>query len=264
MRPRVWGCALAVVVGVAPAPATGQGLARRVGAVEEGTVRLDYPARPGVEICDQGIRMGGHRFSWREGWGAENPSNCRPGPVEIELGLRDGSVRDIEVIRRLSDRTEGAVELGSVTAAQAAEFLLSVARDPSSGRGQEEAIFPATLADVEGLWRDLLALARDREIAEDVRTTAIFWVGQEAADAATDGLAEVAFDEEEEQDVREAAVFALSQRPENEGVPILMEVARTAREAETRRSAMFWLAQSEDERVLAFFEEVLLGRRGGG
>lgn len=32
---------------------------------------------------------------------------------------------------------------------------------------------------------------------------------------------------------------------------------------ETRRSAMFWLAESEDERVYAFFEEILLGRGGG-
>ncbi len=56
-------------------------------------------------------------------------------------------------------------------------------------------------------------------------------------------------------------MFALSQRPTDEGVPILMDVARTATQAETRRSAMFWLAESEDPRVVAFFEEVLLGRR---
>ena len=51
-------------------------------------------------------------------------------------------------------------------------------------------------------------------------------------------------------------------RPEeSEGVPILMDVATTAEDANTRRSAMFWLAQAEDPRVLDFFEEVLLGRR---
>ena len=60
-----------------------------------------------------------------------------------------------------------------------------------------------------------------------------------------------------------AAVFALSQRPDDEAVPILMDVARTAADAETRRTAMFWLAQSEDDRVLSFFESILTGRRGG-
>jgi HEAT repeat protein len=108
-----------------------------------------------------------------------------------------------------------------------------------------------------------MGLARDRSLDEDVRTSALFWVGQEAADAVTEGLAEVALDEDEDQDVRDAAVFALSQRPADEAVPILMEIARTAPHIQTRRSAMFWLAQSKDERVYAFFEEILLARGGG-
>ena len=41
-----------------------------------------------------------------------------------------------------------------------------------------------------------------------------------------------------------------------------MEIAETAREGDTRRSAMFWLAQSKDERVFAFFERILLGKGG--
>ncbi|HKJ01552.1 MAG TPA: HEAT repeat domain-containing protein, partial [Longimicrobiales bacterium] len=94
--------------------------------------------------------------------------------------------------------------------------------------------------------------------------SALFWVGQEAAEAATDGLAEVALGDDEAQDVRDAAVFALSQRPSDEGVPVLMELARTAQETRTRRTAFFWLAQSDDPRVVPFFEEILLGRPGGG
>ena len=39
-----------------------------------------------------------------------------------------------------------------------------------------------------------------------------------------------------------------------------MEVARSREESDTRKSAMFWLAQSDDERVLDFFEQILLGR----
>ena len=143
------------------------------------------------------------------------------------------------------------------------DFLLDAARTGGrSGRGEEDAVLPAVLADVEAIWEDLLVLAREGAVDSDVRTQALFWVGQEAANVVSEGLAEVALDEKEDQEVREAAVFALSRRPAEEGVPILMQVARTAKQAETRRSAMFWLAQSEDERVYAFFEEVLLGRGG--
>jgi len=207
--------------------------------------------------------MDEHQVMWHSrGWG-EEASNCRIGSVEVEARMQDGKVRDVEVIRRLQDRTGEAEDLGTVTAQEAVDFLLSAARTGGrSGRGAEEAVFPALLADVQGLWQELLEMAQDPALEKDVRTTSLFWVGQEAASVATDGLARVAMDEEEDQEVREAAVFALSQRPVDEGVPILMEVARTARQAETRESAMFWLAQSEDERVYAFFEEILLG--GGG
>lgn len=264
MMGRAFLALLAVVAAAAPIATAAQELAPRLAAVEVGTLRMAYPARPGVEICDQGIRMGRHRMIWHSRGRDEEATNCRTGSVEIELHVRDGSVRDVEVIRRLGDRTEGAEELGSVSAEAAVELLLEVARTGGgAGRGEEDAVFPAILADVRDLWRELLILARDRGVEEDVRTSALFWVGQEAADAVTEGLADVALDEDEDQDVREAAVFALSQRPNDEAVPILMEIARTAPQIGTRRSAMFWLAQSEDERVYAFFEEILLGRGGG-
>ncbi len=262
MRPGIWLALLAVVV--APATTAGQDLARRVSAVGDGSALLTYPARPGIEICDQGIRFGDHNMMWNSRRGDEGPENCRSGPVEIELKVQRGSVQDIEVVRRLGDRTEGAVDLGSVSADQAVAFLFDVARNGGSGQGEEDAVFPAILADVDEVWKDLLTLARETRVHEDVRTSAVFWVGQEAADAATEGLAEMALDGDEEQGVRDAAVFALSQRPNDEAVPVLMEIARTAPGAETRRSAMFWLAESEDDRVLAFFEEILLGRGGRG
>jgi HEAT repeats len=261
MKALNWLALLAVLV--APATATGQELARRVSQVDDGTVRFNYPTRPEVEICDQGIRMGDDRIRWHSGDWDDGMGNCREGPAEVEVSLRGGAVRDVEVIRRQRNRTDGAIDLGAVTAQEAVDFFLETARNGGrSGRGEEDALFPAVLADVDEIWRDLMVMAKDRGVDGDIRSSALFWVGQEAASVVTEGLADVALDEEEDQDVREAAVFALSQRPSEEGVPILMEVARTAREKETRQSAMFWLAQSEDERVYAFFEEILL-RRGG-
>jgi HEAT repeat protein len=205
--------------------------------------------------------MGDHRMWWNSKDDDGGPTNCRPGPVEVELDVRRGEVRDVDVIRDRNERTPGAVDLGEVSAPAAVAYFLELAEEGTHGAG-EDVIFPAVLADVQDLWVELLAMARQESVRMGVRKSALFWVGQEAADAATEGLADLAFDEDEDQDVREAAVFALSQRPADEAVPILMQLARTAEQAGTRRSAMFWLAQSEDERVLAFFEEVLLGRGG--
>lgn len=259
---RVAAAALAAVAAGWAPPAAGQ-LADRVSGLGDGVASIRYDTRPGVEICDQGIRVGEHRVWWRSrGWD-EVPSRCSYGPVDVELTVREGQVRDVDVVRGPRDRTPDAVDLGSVAPDEAVAYLLALARGGAARRAAEKAVFPMMLADVDEVWRDLMDLARDREVRREARKAALFWLGQEAADAATEGLAQVAGDEDEEQDIRDAAVFALSQRPGDEGVPILMELARTADEAKTRRSAMFWLAQSDDERVLAFFQEILL-RRGPG
>lgn len=259
MRGRAALLLLALVA--APSAAAGQGLGGRIAGGGDGVVRMSFPARPGVEICDEGFRL--FEGGMRHGRGTWREEACAPGPVVVEVRVRGGEVRDVEVLDLRDRPSPGARDLGSVTAEEAVAFLLGAARGVGGRAGVEEAILPAMMADVSDVWREVLGLAEDRGVEARVRRAALFWVGQEAAEAATRGLARVASDEDEDQKVREAAVFALSQRPEDESVPVLMEVARTAREPSTRKAAFFWLAQARDERVSAFFREVLLGRRGG-
>lgn len=261
MTTRGWMVAVALGT-LVPGAAAAQGIDDAVAGMDEGVVRVAYATRPGVEVCDQGIRMGDHQMYWRSrGWD-ERPSNCVEGSVEVEIEVRDGRVRDVDVVRGRDNRTPDARVLDEVSPQEAVDYFLEIA---SSGPRNvaDDAVLPAYLADVEDVWLDLLEVAKDRTANQGARKTALFWVGQEAADAATDGLADFARDEDEEQEVRNAAIFALSQRPDDEGVPILMEVAQTADNAESRRQAMFWLAQSDDARVVDFFENVLLGRGGG-
>ena len=242
----------------APAPVSGQ-LADQVFGGADGRVRLSYPARPGVEICRQGIRLEERQIWWRSvgGW---DPSDCRPGPVEVELRVEAGRVRDVDIVLPRARGAQGR-DLGLVESAEAARFLLAVAREADDDDDPEDAVLAAALADVPGLWRELVAIGRDRRLSSDVRRSAVFWLGYEAAETVTPDLAELAADAAEQQEIRDAAIFALSQRPEEEGIPILLGIARSAAEPDTRRSAMFWLAQSDDERVVAFFEEILLGSR---
>jgi hypothetical protein len=234
-------------------------------AVDEantGTVRFAYDARPGVEICRQGLRIDARQIWWRTRRGDAAPLDCVNGPVEVELEVREGRVTDVELLRLGDDPTPGAVDLGLVPPDEAARYLFSLARSDASRDAASDALLPAVLADVAEVWRDLSELARDRSVDDDVRESALFWLGQEAADAAVEGLTEVARDDDESQEVRDAAIFALSQRPTQEALPVLMELARTGEQPETRRTAMFWLAQVDDERVVRFFEEILLGPPG--
>jgi HEAT repeat protein len=85
----------------------------------------------------------------------------------------------------------------------------------------------------------------------------VFWLGQAAGEAAVRGLDSIVVDTSGDLEVRKQAVFALSQRPAEEGVPALIRVARTSPHPELRKTALFWLGQSEDPRALALFEEIL-------
>ncbi len=265
MRARVtgtpWvGAAIALAAAWIPGAASGQDLGAHLEDMD-GEVTFHFEGREGIQGCGDGSISFGDN-DWHRWDSDRRASGCGPGPVLVELRLRDGTVRavDTRVGPGVQDEPGRDGDLGRVDPSDAANYLLSVA-ESASGSVAEDAILPAFLArDVE-VWPRLIELARDRSRPEDVRSQALFWVGQEARGVGTEGLAAVARDEDEDQDIREAAVFALSQRPEDEGLPILMDVARDAQDPETRKSAMFWLAQSDDPQVVDFFEEILAARR---
>lgn len=239
---------------------------RRVAAAPDGEVRFAFAARPGVvgngrntiawDCSDWGRCRHQHNDGDGDG-GAEWRYLREAGPVRVGLRVRERAVVGVRTYVggawRPGDRV---TDLGTVSAAAAAGYLLGLARR-DDGRAAREAIFPAALADSVTIWRDLLTIARNRTVRNDTRKQAVFWLGQAAEEAATGGLDSLADGDDEALEVREAAVFALSQRPRDEGIPALIRIASSHRDARLRRRAMFWLAQSDDPRALALFEEIL-------
>jgi len=235
-----------------PGALQAQSLESRVFAKPDAVVRLSYASRPGVCGGPNGNINISDGDDERDGW----TSDCEAGPVRVALTLVNGRVT--KVVTRVGGRwlpRSGVVDLGTVPAPAASQLMLGIAR--TGGRAAEDAIMPAMLADSVQIWPDLIRLAKNPNVNTDVRRSAVFWVGQAAAAAATAGLVDVVGDGAVDREVREAAVFALSQRPNDEGVPALLTAARTDRDGKIRRSAIFWLGQSDDPRALAYFEEVL-------
>jgi len=58
--------------------------------------------------------------------------------------------------------------------------------------------------------------------------------------------------------VREHAVFAISQLPRERSVPMLIDLVRNHKSPKVREKAMFWLAQTGDDRAVALIEEILM------
>ena len=249
------------LTGLAALPASAQSLATRIGEVREGTVRFNYAARP--DVCGNGENSisTGDRHVRRNVDDDGNDCPCEYGPARLSLAISEGTVNRIKIAVGSRWRDNGSsriTDLGQVSPREAASYLLDLARKSRTQAGGE-AIFAVTLADSVTPWPDLLRIARSEDVRRDTRKQSVFWLGQAAGDVATEGLTELAEDDNEDQEVRESAVFALSQLNDDQGVPALIRIARNNKDPKIRRTALFWLGQSDDPRALDLFEELLAG-----
>jgi hypothetical protein len=232
-----------------PSALSGQTLEQRLKAAPNGTIHLSFAARPGV--CAGGanhINIRGATDEWE--------TDCESQPVRVSLEVAGGhvvAVRSYVGGRWRADPT--VMDLGVVRPQEAAAYLLDLASRPGDLDG--DPVLPAALADSVIVWPALLRIARTERLPEDRRRTAVFWLSQAAGEAATRALDSIVVDTQGNREIRKQAVFALSRRAGNEGVPALIRIARTNPDPELRKSALFWLGQSEDPRALDLFEEIL-------
>ena len=253
--------ALAGAGTIAPA----QSIASRVARVSNGTVRMTFAAKPG--ICGSGNSIMHSNGRGRTTWGGDNwntsrdvewESDCSLGPARIVLDRRGGELADLRfyVGGRWRPAGSDVVDLGTVPAREAADYLMSIVQSEKGSMGSK-AILPATIADSANIWPALIKVARNSDLPRNTRTQSVFWLGQAAGDVATANLKDIVLDNSVDREVREQAVFALSQRPREESVPALISVARTNKDPEIRKKALFWLGQSHDPRAIDLFEELL-------
>ena len=247
---------LAVVLAMMAARSgTAQSLAERAGAAGDGAVTFSFASRP--EVCGDGehfVRIG--RSSYM-GSGASWRNECRPGPVQVRLTMREGRVERVESWVGPVRAREGR-SLGVVPATEAARYLLVVAAR-AEGKAGAKAIAPAVFAESAVVWPALVAIARDTtNVRRAARMEASFWLSRLAGAVVAGHPASLADDDDEERDdVKVQAVFVLSQLPNREGIGPLLDVARSSRDVSVRRSALFWLGQSGDPRAVTLFESLL-------
>jgi hypothetical protein len=234
-------------------------IAAAVEKVGNGYVRMAFEARDGV--CGDGsnsIRIDG---SWYRShcYGDDWDDDCDEGPVRVSMKVRGGEVVRIRTRVGGSWRADydDVTDLGEVPPGDAADFLLDLVEN-ARGSVAEDALMPAIIARDVVVWPRILEIARDDRRDEDIRKSAVFWLGMLAGEKATEGLVKIVEDDDEDIDVRETAIFALSQCRREKSTEYLMDIARHNRHPQLRKSAMFWLAQNDDPDVLDFFEEILL------
>jgi hypothetical protein len=183
---------------------------------------------------------------------------CEQGPAQVLLRRSGTRVVDLRVW--VAGRPEsGDTHLGDVSPAEAARYLLALA-PRLTGRSAEDAVLGAEIAAGVVVWPRLLQIARDSSASESARKAAVFWVSHEASSAAAAGVDSIAVDDDVTISVRSDALYYLANRPQGEGIPALLRVAESSRSMKLRKDAIYFLAQSRDNRALELFERLLVGR----
>ncbi len=173
--------------------------------------------------------------------------SVQPAPDLLRLAKKQNAPREVR-----KSAIFWAGQIGDAgTVREIAELIKD--RDDEVAKG---ALFAISQQRSDEAARTLLTAARDRSLPTEVRKSAVFWVGQIAGERATEGLKAMAADENTE--VKKSAVFALSQQKTDKSMDALIDLARNSKDREVRKSALFWLGQSNDPRALALFEEILL------
>lgn len=154
-------------------------------------------------------------------------------------------------------RRDALFWLGEARGADGLRTLLRTLAEEADADLLRHAVFALSLSSAPGAADALRRMARHDARAE-LRGEALFWLAQDQ-DPQTEALARDALAAGGGV-LREKAIFALSQLPPERAIPALDALARDrSQDARTRREALFWLAQQDDDDALAVFDELLGG-----
>ena len=265
-RSRVLGALLAVLAtGIVASLGAQSSLRSRIEGGGDARVQFRYAAR--ADVCGLGssIQVGtstyintGNSNLWN---GAGRPA-CRRGPVVVRVTRSGGMVVGVDTEIAPESNPEGVTDLGAVSAAAAADYLLDLAAR-AEGRPGREAILPAMLADSATVWSKLIELARNGALSRSVRSGAMSWLGRELertsgdeARQASVALVAIATNPEEMTPIRQQAVSVLA-RSERADLAALTRMA-AGTDTWLRQAAIQALASSGDPRAREFLRSAFL------
>ncbi|MEX2111122.1 MAG: HEAT repeat domain-containing protein [Gemmatimonadaceae bacterium] len=245
---------------VGPASASSaQTLASRIGSRSDRSVQFSYTARPGV--CGDGRTY----ISTRDNFVGTYSTNtsyqqCQAGPVRVVVDLADRSVIALRTYAgEATPPAAGVVDLGTVSPAEAADYLLAVAAR-ADGRVGSDAIFAASLADNVELSAKLLDIARDTGRPIETRRAALGRLTRSDVrqmDRIGAALIQIATSENDAQRVRTQALSVLSRLEHGGGIEPLIRLANSNTTSWTGRESIRVLSRSGDPRARQFLRSIV-------
>ncbi|MFN2636399.1 MAG: HEAT repeat domain-containing protein [Gemmatimonadaceae bacterium] len=247
--------ALVAVAAVAAisSPLDAQSLASRIGGASDRSVQFTYPARPGV--CGDGRTfISTSPGNFYGSYSTSSSEQCVTGPVRVVLDLADRNVIAIRTYVGAATADAGVTNLGNVSAAEAADYLLGVA-SRADGRVGRDAIFAALLGEGVEVSARLLDIGRDQARPLETRRAALSALVRSDArqlDRAGAALVQIATNENDVQSVRSTALAVLARLDHGAGIQPLIQLASTSMTSWVGRESMSVLAKSGDPRARQF------------
>jgi hypothetical protein len=234
--------------------ALAQSLANKVASASDRSVQFTYPVRPGV--CGDGrtyISTGSGNFYGSFSTNAAD--QCLTGPVRVVADLADKNVIALRTYVGGPTTVEtGVTNLGTVTSAEAADYLMGVA-SRADGRVGRDAIFAALLGENVDVTSRLLDIGRDQNRPLETRRAALSGLVRSDSrqlDKIGPALVQIATNESDAQGVRTTALSALSRLDHGAGIQPLVQLAGANLTSWVGREAMTVLARSGDPRARQF------------
>jgi hypothetical protein len=251
--------ALAVAIFASASSARGQSLANKIASAGDRSVQFSFPARPGV--CGDGrtyISTGSGNFYGS--FSSNTADQCQAGPVRIVLDLADKNVVALRTyVGAVSPAVDaGVTNLGAVTSAEAADYLLGVA-SRADGRVGHDAIFAALLGDNVDATSRLLEIGRDQNRPLETRRAALAGLGRSDApqlDKIGAALVQIATNENDVQQVRTTALSVLSRLDHGAGIQPLVQLAGGNMSSWIGQESLRVLSQSGDPRARQFLRTI--------
>ncbi len=221
------------------------------------------PLQPGAaRVAAIGAVDAGAAAHWLAAEAARLGKRERDGAM-MALALQAGPAASAALARLAAPgstaelRRDALFWLGEARGADGLQTLLRTLAEETDAALLRHAVFALSLSSAPGAADSLRRMAR-HDARVQLRGEALFWLAQDH-DPQTEALARAALAAGDGA-LREKAIFALAQLPPERAIPALDALARDrSQDARTRREALFWLAQQDDDDALAVFDELLGG-----
>ncbi|HWL39362.1 MAG TPA: HEAT repeat domain-containing protein [Gemmatimonadaceae bacterium] len=245
--------ALAASTVALPSHGLAQNLASRIASSQDRAVTFSYPARPGV--CGDGRTYISTSDNFVGSYSTTTSyERCQAGPVRVVIDLADRTVIALRTFVGGATTEAGVTNLGTVSSADAADYLVGVAAR-ADGRVGKDAIFAASLGENVELSGKVLEIARDASRPLETRTAALSALRRSDArqmDRIGAALIQIARNEDDAQRVRSHALSVLGRLDHGGGIQPLIQMASSNSTSWIARESMRALSRSGDPRARQF------------